>query len=140
MQIKVERIGDITLPEYKSDGASGFDIKAAENVVVLPYTTALISTGLKFEIPKGYEIQIRSRSGLARSGLIVLNQPGTVDSDYRGEVKVLLHNMGTDRYGVTKGERIAQGVLCPVLRAVFVEGDLTITERGEGGFGSTGVK
>lgn len=131
-------------PEYGSEGASGFDLRANnEDDITIPVGgTALIPTGLYMAVPAGFEMQVRSRSGLAaKNGVFVLNTPGTVDSDYRGEVKVILHNAGTQPFTVTAGDRIAQGVICPVVHAVWnVVGSLDSSERGEGGFGSTGVK
>lgn len=126
-------------PAYQTPGASGFDLQADEYVLLSPGDRKLVSTGLKVAIPPGYELQIRSRSGMAlKQGLIVLNEPGTVDADYRGEVKVMLYNASDRSQGVAPGERIAQGVVCPVVQARFhdVE-ELPSTERGEGGFGST---
>ncbi len=131
------------LPEYKSDGASGADIHAfLDSPVVIPAgKSALIPTGIFLEIPDGFEVQIRPRSGLAaKNGVTVLNSPGTIDSDYRGEIKVILANFGGTDFTVTDGDRIAQAVLAPVVHARFVLSDgLSCTERGTGGFGSTGV-
>lgn len=131
-------------PEYGSAGASGFDIRAnIENDITIPSNgTALIPTGLYMAVPAGFEMQVRSRSGLAaKNGVFVMNTPGTVDSDYRGEVKVILHNTSKLPFRVHTGDRIAQGVICPVVHAVWnVVESLDYTERGEGGFGSTGVK
>lgn len=136
-------------PLYGSLLASGFDLQAilgvSDNLKLKPGETSLISTGLKFNIPPGYELQIRSRSGLAlKHGIVVLNAPGTIDADYRGEVKVILKNTHpTDVFEITTGMKIAQAVLCPVVQAIFSvvrdEEDLGVTERGEGGFGSTGI-
>tara|TARA_Y100001935_G_scaffold229452_1_gene209140 strand:+ start:1663 stop:2283 length:621 start_codon:yes stop_codon:yes gene_type:complete len=130
-------------PAYESELASGFDVRAQlpEPVVLEPGHRSLIPTGLSFEIPKGYEIQARPRSGLAiKKGLSLVNSPGTIDADYRGEVKIILINLGTEAVTIEKGERIAQLVLCPVVQAQFVKVDaLGETVRGEGGFGSTGV-
>lgn len=131
------------LPEYKTSGAAGADICAFLDtpVTIAAGCHALISTGLFFEIPEGYEIQVRPRSGLAaKNGVTVLNAPGTIDSDYRGEVCVILHNASDVPFTVQNGERIAQIVVAPVVQAVFsmVE-KLSDTERGQGGFGSTGM-
>ncbi len=129
------------IPEYKTSGASGFDLKAAieKPINIKPGDWALIPTGVKFEIPKGFEIQIRPRSGLANKGIFILNSPGTIDSDYRGEVKVILANFSKKIFTVKPKDRIAQGVLCKIMYAEFVkEENLPPTERGEGGFGSTG--
>lgn len=133
-----------TPPTYGSAGASGFDLRANnEDDITIPVGgTVLVPTGLHMAIPAGFELQVRSRSGLAaKNGVFVLNTPGTVDSDYRGEVKVILHNAGTEPFTVQTGDRIAQGVICPVVHAVWnVVESLESSERGEGGFGSTGVK
>lgn len=134
----------VTPPAHGSTGASGFDLRANnEDDITIPVGgTALIPTGLHMAIPAGFEMQVRSRSGLAaKNGVFVLNTPGTVDSDYRGEVKVILHNAGTQPFTVTAGDRIAQGVICPVVHAVWnIVESLESSDRGEGGFGSTGVK
>jgi dUTP pyrophosphatase len=136
---------ELPRPEYQTPGASGFDLRAAipedEPVHLYPGDGALIPTGLAISVPAGYELQIRPRSGLAyQYGVIVLNSPGTIDSDYRGEIKVLLANLGNDAVAIEAGQRIAQAVLCPVLSAKFVEVEsLDDTERGAGGFGSTGA-
>jgi dUTP pyrophosphatase len=131
------------LPIYISTGSAGADLQAdIENVLTLkPGERALVPTGLRLEIPAGYEAQVRPRSGLAAGqGVTVLNSPGTIDADYRGEVKVLLINLGTDPYILHRGERIAQIIFSPVSRAVFVTVEqIAETERGEGGFGSTGT-
>lgn len=133
-----------TPPTYGSAGASGFDLRANnEDDITIPVGgTVLVPTGLYMAIPAGFELQVRSRSGLAaKNGVFVLNTPGTVDSDYRGEVKVILHNAGSEPFTVQTGNRIAQGVICPVVHAVWdVVESLESSERGEGGFGSTGVK
>lgn len=131
------------IPEYKTSGAAGADICAflSEPVVIKSGEFAMIPTGLSFAIPEGYEIQVRPRSGLAaKNGVTVLNTPGTIDSDYRGEVKVILINHGKDAFTVNNGDRIAQLIVAPVTQGVFEKTDeLDSTERGEGGFGSTGV-
>lgn len=131
------------LPEYKSALASGFDIRACLNrpVFLNPRERGIVPTGLSFEIPEGFELQARPRSGLAlKKGLTLLNTPGTIDADYRGEIKILVINSGTEQITITDQERIAQMVLCPVFQARFeVSDSLTETPRGEGGFGSTGV-
>jgi dUTP pyrophosphatase len=131
------------VPVYGSSHAAGADVKAAieEDIILLPGKSALIPTGLKVEIPVGYEIQIRPRSGLAlKHQITVLNTPGTIDADYRGEVKVVLINHGMDPFVISRGMRIAQMVLAPVVKALFVSKDqeLSLTMRGEGGFGSSG--
>ena len=144
-EILIKRFSkNITLPKYETNGSSGMDLAAnIENEIDLaPGKTAIILTGLAVSIPKNFEIQIRPRSGLAAKNQIsVLNTPGTIDSDYRGELKVILVNLGKVNFKIEKGIRIAQMVLCPVVRATLKEVDiLEETERGEGGFGSTGVK
>ncbi len=130
------------LPSYQSPGASGFDVRAqvAQTTILKPGERAMVPTGLSFEIPLGFEIQCRPRSGwAAKAGLTVLNTPGTIDADYRGEVKVILVNLGQEPIEVKDQERIAQLVLCPVYQAQFeVVTELSSTERGAGGFGSTG--
>ena len=131
------------LPSYASMLAAGADVRAAiqEEIILEPGATSLIPTGLCFEIPEGYEIQVRPRSGLAlKHGITVLNSPGTIDADYRGEVKVIMINHGKTSFVVEPGMRIAQLVLAPVVMAEFeVEEALTITARGEGGFGHSGT-
>lgn len=131
------------IPEYKTSGAAGADVCAflSEPVVIKSGEFAMIPTGLYFAIPEGYEIQVRPRSGLAaKNGVTVLNTPGTIDSDYRGEVKVILINHGKDAFTVNNGDRIAQLIVAPVTQGIFEKTDeLDSTERGEGGFGSTGV-
>lgn len=132
----------IPLPRYESGGAVGMDLRASlgEDVVILPLGRALISTGIRLEIPEGCEAQVRPRSGLAVSrGVTVLNSPGTIDSDYRGEIKVVLINLGSESFTVKNGDRIAQLVFSPVIRAVLEPAPaLSETSRGSGGFGSTG--
>jgi dUTP pyrophosphatase len=131
------------LPAYQSHGASGADLFAAigASLDIMPGKVSLIPTGLSLEVPEGYEVQIRPRSGLAfKSQVSVLNSPGTIDSDYRGEVKVLLMNHGEAVFTVLPGMRIAQMVLCPIVRANFVSVEaLEETVRGSGGFGHTGL-
>jgi dUTP pyrophosphatase len=148
MKIKIKRLNErAIIPVYAKPGDSGFDICACMpdhygNGVQLQYRDQwAVPTGLAFEIPEGYELQIRPRSGLAsKNGITVLNAPGTVDSGYRGEVGVILINHSTAPFTITHGMKIAQGVICPVVRAELVESDeLGDTERGDGGFGSTGV-
>ena len=143
--IKVKKLPHFKgeLPEYKSALASGFDIRACLDrpIFLKPQERSLIPTGLSFEIPEGFELQARPRSGLAlKRGVTLLNTPGTIDADYRGEIKILIINSGTEQVTITDQERIAQLVLCPVLHAQFeVSENLNETSRGEGGFGSTGV-
>ncbi len=144
IHIKVKKLANFRgeLPRYQSLGASGFDIRAQnrEPLTVQPGERVLVPTGLSFEIPLGFEMQCRPRSGLAaKQGLSVLNTPGTIDADYRGEVKVILVNLGQEPVFIADQERIAQIIVAPVLQAVFEEVyDLSETERGVGGFGSTG--
>lgn len=133
------------VPEYKTAGAAGADLCAylpSQNVTLSPGKSALIPTGLFFEIPDGYEVQVRPRSGLAaKNGIAVLNTPGTIDSDYRGEVKVILINLGEEEFTINNGDRIAQMVVAPVTTADFTFAEnLSETDRGSGGMGSTGVK
>jgi len=131
------------VPEYQSEGASGADLKAAvsSDVIITPGEKKLIPTGLYLQIPIGYEAQVRPRSGLAsRYGITVLNTPGTIDSDYRGEVKVLLINLGDKDFTIKRGDRIAQLVFMPIIIAHFVKKRaVSSTSRGRGGFGSTGI-
>ena len=131
---------DLPLPDYATAGAAGMDVVAAENITLAPGARAAIATGFALAIPNGYEVQVRPRSGLAlKHGVTCLNTPGTIDSDYRGEVKVILANLGQEPFVIGRGDRIAQFVPAPVLRADLVEvGTLDATPRGAGGFGSTG--
>ena len=145
--LKVKRLPhakNLPLPAYATPHSSGLDLRAAieKPITVKPLERVLIPTGLILEIPEGYEGQVRPRSGLAlKKGLTVLNAPGTIDADYRGEVKVILINLGSEEVVIEPGERIAQLVIAPVQRVEVVEAqELTPTERGEGGFGSTGTK
>ena len=131
------------LPSYETAKAAGCDISSREAVTIEPGKWALVGTGLHVEIPDGYELQIRPRSGhAAKKGVTVLNTPGTVDSDYRGEVKVILANLGEEPFTVTPGMRVAQGILAKVYRGEFTEvaslEELSQTDRGHGGFGHTG--
>ena len=144
-EILIKRLSkDVTLPKYETEGSSGLDLAANidEQIEILPGKSAIIPTGLAVAIPKNYEIQIRPRSGLAaKSQISVLNTPGTIDADYRGELKVILINLGNKVFAVEKGLRIAQMVLSPVIKATFKEvTELESTKRGSGGFGSTGIK
>jgi dUTP pyrophosphatase len=140
MQVKRLR-PEAVLPAYMSDGAAGLDLTAATAVVLPPGGRALVPTGIAIAVPAGHEAQVRPRSGLAaRHGVTCLNSPGTIDSDYRGEVQVLLVNHGAEAYQVAVGTRIAQLVVAPVVRvAVEPVDDLSPTGRGSGGFGSTGI-
>ena len=144
-KILIKRLSKkISLPKYEPAGSSGMDLAAniAGNINIDPGKTAIIPTGLALSVPKGFEVQIRPRSGLAaKKKISVLNTPGTIDSDYRGEIKVILINQGQETFKVEKGLRIAQMVVCPVVQAQIKEvEDLSETERGKGGFGSTGSK
>lgn len=142
MNIKVKKLYEsVVLPEYKTSGAAAFDFESMIDIIINPNETKIIPTGLAFEIPDGYELQVRPRSGLsAKTKLRVSNSPGTIDSDYRGEVCIILDNISSqDSYTINKGERIAQGVISKVEKITFEEVEnLSETERGEGGFGSTG--
>ena len=137
-----DKFSDIDLPHYATDGSSGMDIRAAveDKITIASGRTALIPTNLSVEIPVGYEIQVRPRSGLAaKHGIGVLNSPGTIDSDYRGEVKVIIFNFGQNEFVINRGDRIAQLVIAEVILANIKEADdLNSSERGEGGFGHTG--
>jgi len=144
VDISVKRLahaGDLPLPSYETSGSAGMDVRAAENIVIAPGHRGLVGTGLAFAIPQGYEIQVRPRSGLAlKKGIGIPNSPGTIDSDYRGELKIILFNHGEEDFIIERGDRIAQIVVAPVQRGVLKEVDrLDGTARGEGGFGSTGV-
>jgi len=142
LRVKKKEEG-VELPKYETSGSAGLDIRAyiASDLAIPPEGRAKIPTGLFLEIPKGYEAQIRPRSGLAlKWGITLLNSPGTIDSDYRGELEVILINTGSESFTVKNGDRIAQMVISPVVRAVISEADhLSETERGAGGFGSTGT-
>ena len=144
-EILIKRLSkDVALPKYETEGSSGLDLAANtdKQIKILPGKSEIIPTGLAVAIPKNFEIQIRPRSGLAaKSQISVLNTPGTIDADYRGELKVILINLSNKVFVVEKGLRIAQMVLCPVVRATLKEvTELENTERGSGGFGSTGTK
>ena len=143
IDIKLRRLphGEgLPLPAYATEHAAGLDVVAAESLTIAPGQRHAVATGFAIAIPHGYEVQVRPRSGLAfKQGISVLNTPGTIDSDYRGEVKVILANLGSEPFEVVRGERIAQLIPSPVLRARFDEvADLDDTVRGAGGFGSTG--
>ena len=143
MKVLVKKLDPtVILPSYKTKGASGMDLLAfIENSInIKPQTSELISTGLSVAFSEGYEIQIRPRSGLAaKNNISVLNTPGTIDSDYRGELKIIIYNHGNEDFVIKNGDRIAQMVLVPIVKMEFEEtNDLPETIRGEGGFGSTG--
>ena len=144
-KILIKRLSkEVSLPKYETSGSSGMDLRAYidSNININPGQTAIIPTGLALSIPKGFEVQIRPRSGLAaKQKISVLNTPGTIDADYRGEIKVILINLGPEPFKVEKGLRIAQMIVCPIVQAQLKEvDDLSETERGKGGFGSTGTK
>lgn len=147
--VKIKKLShydeSFTLPKYETLGAAGADVRASlenkDQLIIKPGERVLVPTGLSMEIPFGYEIQVRPRSGMSfKTSLMVLNAPGTVDSDYRGEVKVIIGNLGNTDQVINHGDRVAQLVLAPVIQALYVESteDLSTTERGAGGFGSTG--
>jgi dUTP pyrophosphatase len=143
IRVEVKRLphGEgLPLPAYATAGAAGMDVVSAEDVTLAPGARHAVATGLAMAIPHGYEIQVRPRSGLAlKHGISVPNTPGTIDSDYRGELKVILINLGPEPFAIARGDRVAQLVLAPVLQAAWDEvAELGATERGEGGFGSTG--
>jgi dUTP pyrophosphatase len=143
IDIEVKRLSHgegLPLPAYATEHAAGLDIVAAEDLTLAPGERHAVATGFAIAIPNGFEVQVRPRSGLAlKHGITCLNTPGTIDSDYRGEVKVILANLGSEPFEVRRGERIAQLVPAPVLRADLREvGELDSTARGVGGFGSTG--
>lgn len=131
---------DLTIPTYTNSGAVGMDVVAAEDASLKHGETVMIATGFAAELPEGYELQVRSRSGLAaKHGVFVTNGPGTIDPDYRGEIKILLSRINRGHYQVKRGDRIAQLVLAPVVRAITQEVEaLSTTDRNDGGFGSTG--
>jgi dUTP pyrophosphatase len=142
MEVKIHAVNPDAIPAYHSAGAAGADLVAslATPILLLPGKRALVPTGISIELPLGYEAQVRPRSGLAvKNGITCLNSPGTIDSDYRGELKVLLINLGDDPFEIRNGDRIAQLVVAQVARASFVASDLAATERGSNGFGSTGT-
>lgn len=141
--VKLKRLNNghgLPLPAYATAGAAGMDVVSAEDVTIAPGARHAVSTGLAMAIPPGYEIQVRPRSGLAlKHGITVPNTPGTIDSDYRGELKAILINHGSEPFAIHRGDRVAQLVLAPVTRAAWEEVDeLDETARGAGGFGSTG--
>jgi len=144
-KIQIKKLSNsVLIPKYETPGSSGMDITAHinESIVINPGEKALVPTGFSLAIPKGHEVQIRPRSGLAaKKSITVLNTPGTIDADYRGEIKVILINLGKDKFIVENGERIAQIVVCPIAQVQLEEvKELSETDRGSGGFGSTGTK
>jgi dUTP pyrophosphatase len=145
VKIQIKKLStSVSIPKYETSGSSGMDIAAQieKNIIINPGEKAIVATGFAVSIPRGYEVQIRPRSGLAaKKNITVLNTPGTIDADYRGEVKVILINLGKESFIIENGERIAQMVVCPVVQADLEEvKELSSTERGLGGFGSTGTK
>ena len=143
VKVEVKRLphgAGLPLPAYATAGAAGMDVVSAESVTIACGARHAVATGLALAIPEGYEIQVRPRSGLAlKHGITVPNTPGTIDSDYRGELKVILINLGTEPFAIARGDRVAQLVLAPVVQAAWDEvAELDATERGTGGFGSTG--
>ena len=144
-KIQIKKLfNEVLTPKYETPGSSGMDIAAyiEQDVVIDSGDKALIPTGFSLSIPQDHEIQIRPRSGLAaKRGITVLNTPGTIDADYRGEIKVILINLSKDKFIVKKGDRIAQMVVCPVVKVQLEDvQELSLTNRGVGGFGSTGAK
>lgn len=141
MRISITAESPDCVPEYATESAAGMDLKANESLELRPMERRAVATGVRIAIPNGYEGQVRPRSGLAlKHGISVPNAPGTIDADYRGEVKVILINLGTESFLIERGDRIAQFVICPIVRAELdVCTELVETARGEGGFGSTGV-
>ena len=144
-KIQIKKLSSfVSTPKYETPGSSGMDIAAhiEEKVIINPGEKSLVPTGFSLAIPRGYEVQIRPRSGLAaKKSITVLNTPGTIDADYRGEIKVILINLSKEKFIIENGERIAQMVVCPVVQAKFEEvKELSDTVRGSSGFGSTGAK
>jgi len=148
VEIKIKRLSaefdDIEIPNYTTSGSAGMDVRAAikDELTVEQNSISLVPTNLSVEIPKGYEIQVRPRSGLAANhGIGILNSPGTIDSDYRGEIKIILINLGKEKFTIKRGDRIAQLVVSKVYTANLIQtDDLNHSKRGEGGFGHTGKK
>ena len=146
MRIAIFAEPDVKLPVYQTEGSSGADVSAYidEPITLKPRERFLVATGISMEIPKGYEVQVRPRSGLAvKYGITVLNTPGTIDSDYRGEIKVCLINLGNEDFVINNGDRIAQFIVAPVTTVWYTKKGnnvtMTVTKRGKGGFGHTGV-
>ena len=144
-KIQIKKLSiSVSIPKYETPGSSGMDVAAhiEKDLIIYPGEKALVSTGFSISIPIGYEVQIRPRSGLAvKKNITVLNTPGTIDADYRGEIKVILINLGKEKFIIENGDRIAQMVICPVVQADLEEvKELSDTKRGSGGFGSTGTK
>ncbi|WQX26909.1 dUTP diphosphatase [Helicobacter pylori] len=142
MKIKIQKIHpNALIPKYQTEGSSGFDLHAVEEMMIKPHSVGLVKIGICLSLEVGYELQVRTRSGLALNHqVMVLNSPGTVDNDYRGEIKVILANLSDKDFKVQVGDRIAQGVVQKTYKAEFIECErLDETSRGSGGFGSTGV-
>ena len=153
LKVKIKKLHqDAVIPKYATNGSAGFDFHALEDVNIYPGASTVVKTGISMEIPSGYEIQVRPRSGLsAKTGIRIANSPGTIDEDFRGEIGIIVENthiitnpvvgqqIEFKPFQIKKGDRIAQGVLCPVFQAEFVEEELGDTERGQGGFGHSGV-
>ena len=142
IKVKLKAEGGVTPPAYATAGASGMDLRASEAAVIKAGKRGIVGTGIYIELPDGYEAQVRPRSGLAfKHGVTVLNSPGTIDSDYRGEIRVILMNLGEEDFAIEPGDRIAQMVFAPVTKAKLeIVDELGETARAEGGFGSTGRK
>lgn len=143
MKIKIERLPyakDIPLPSYITPHSSGMDLRSAVDCLLKKGDIQIVPCGIRMAIPPGYEGQIRARSGLSAKGIIVPNAPGTIDADYRGEVKVILANIGKDDFQIKRGDRIAQLIIVPVVKVEWEEGELDETKRGEGGFGHSGLE
>ncbi|WP_303850530.1 dUTP diphosphatase [Seleniivibrio woodruffii] len=140
-KVKIKADDPALMPEYKTAHAAGVDLMAAHGGEIEPFERTLVKTGIYIELPDGFEAQIRPRSGLAlKNGITIVNTPGTIDSDYRGEIGIILINLSQETFVYKKGDRIAQMVVAPVTRAVFEPaGELSETERGSGGFGHTGI-
>ena len=146
MEIKIKRLHEnAIIPKYATIGSAGFDFHSVDDIIIYPGETALVKTGLSFEIPINYELQVRPRSGMSlKTKLRVSNSPGTVDSDYRGEICIIMDNIDIKSdhripYEIKEGDRIAQGIICPIIQVVFEEvNELNKTERNTGAFGSTG--
>lgn len=150
IELKIKKLehfdNNLPLPKYETTGAAGADLRASmpnqENMTIAPGKRVLVPTGLSYEIPEGYEVQVRPRSGMSlKTNLLIVNSPGTIDCDYRGEIKIIIGNFGDEDAVIEHGDRIAQMVIAPVTQATLVEtSTLSETDRGAGGFGSTGKK
>ncbi|MBS1717204.1 MAG: dUTP diphosphatase [Armatimonadetes bacterium] len=140
-KVGIKRLRDVPLPKYQTSGSAGLDLVCAEKVSLAPMERAMVPTGISISLPEGFEAQVRPRSGLAaKYGLSMVNSPGTIDQDYRGEISIILINLGSEVVKLEVGERIAQLVVAPIVKADWIESeDLDATSRGTGGFGSTGT-